>query len=261
MNEVWQTVSTYITTENIALFSIIITVIIFVFSRRSELRYKKHDDKKVQYIKLITLLEQVMTEHNKAEKMQSKNLQKNRTTKGLSNVDIELTDEMRKRFFDMGASLLLYGSKKLYRQYLFFREFSANPLVKQCRYYNEAIGIYVMANILTTIRKEVGLSIFDSIQANEALGFFVNDLAHNPIANRNAADAKFRIRMIKFELALIHQLKFPFLSRVYLSLLKPILEGLAICFKYFFMLPLGLLLRRMFPKFAAKVDNDSNEQS
>lgn len=51
MNAVWQLVSGFVTTENIALFSVIITVLIFVFSRRSELRYKKHDDKRGQYIK------------------------------------------------------------------------------------------------------------------------------------------------------------------------------------------------------------------
>ena len=49
MNEILEYISHFITTENIALFSIIITILIFVFSRHSELRYKKHDDKKAQY--------------------------------------------------------------------------------------------------------------------------------------------------------------------------------------------------------------------
>jgi hypothetical protein len=38
-----------------------------------------------------------------------------------------LTDEMKKQFFDTGASLMLYGSKKICRQYLLFREFTTNP--------------------------------------------------------------------------------------------------------------------------------------
>jgi len=154
---------------------------------------------------------------------------------------------------------LIYGSKKLYRQYLFFREFSTNPLIRQCKYYSDTIGIYVMANILTTIRKEVGLSIFGGIQANEALGFFVNDLVHNPIAKRNAADAKFRIRMINLEMGLIHQIKFPFLSRVYIAFIKPIFGGISICVKFFVLIPLGRFIMKAFSKFAAKLDNEKNK--
>lgn len=259
MGEVWRTVSVYITTENIALFSVIITIGIFVFTRRSELRYKKHDNKKVQYLKLIALLEQVMVEHNKNVSNLPQNNNKKSAQKGLSATDIELTDSVRKQFFDMGASLLIYGSKKLYRQYLFFRDFTFNPLIKQCKYYSDTISIYVMANILTTIRKEVGLSIFDNIKANEALGFFVNDLVHNPIAIKNADDAKFRIRMIKFELGLIHQIEFPFLYRAYIAFVKPIIGGVSVCIKFLVLLPLGSLLGKIFPRFAATVDSEKSQ--
>lgn len=50
-----EAISQYITADYIALTSVIITVLIFVFSRRSELKYKKHEDKKIQYVKLIKL--------------------------------------------------------------------------------------------------------------------------------------------------------------------------------------------------------------
>ncbi len=56
---------------------------------------------------------------------------------------------------------MLYGSKKIYRQYLLFREFTNNPLIKQCKYYKENIIIYIMSEILVTMRKEVGLSYFN----------------------------------------------------------------------------------------------------
>ena len=42
-----------ITTENVALLSVIITLLIFILSRQAEVRYKKHEDKKKQYIKHI----------------------------------------------------------------------------------------------------------------------------------------------------------------------------------------------------------------
>ena len=70
------------------------------------------------------------------------------------NRPIQLTDEMKKQFFDVGSSLLLYGSKRLYKQYLFFRDFSNNPLIKQCKYYKQDLLLYVMADILITIRRK-----------------------------------------------------------------------------------------------------------
>jgi len=98
MVEVWRTVSTNITTENIALFSVIITITIFVFTRRSELRYKKHDDKKVQYLKLIALLKHMMVEHSKGATNPPKSNSK-KSTQTDSGTDIVLTDSMRTQFF------------------------------------------------------------------------------------------------------------------------------------------------------------------
>ena len=46
MEELWSKISGLITADNVALLSVIITVLIFVISRRAEIRYKKHDDKK-----------------------------------------------------------------------------------------------------------------------------------------------------------------------------------------------------------------------
>ena len=48
MELTWEKISSYITSDNIALLSVIITVLIFVITRHAEIRYKKHDDKKVQ---------------------------------------------------------------------------------------------------------------------------------------------------------------------------------------------------------------------
>lgn len=143
MEKIWNTLSDFITADNVALLSVIITVLLFVFTRRSEIRYKKHDDKKVQYLKLIQLMEKMYMGMNKAK-----------------NGELKLTDDMKKLFFDTGASLLLYGSKKIYKLYLLFREFTSNPLIKQCEYYKDNVLMYIIAEILVTMRKEVGLSFF-----------------------------------------------------------------------------------------------------
>ena len=200
MEDVLSKISGFITADNIALLSVIITVLIFVASRHEEIKYKKHDDKKVQYLKLINLMEETFMGTKKDKKG-----------------ELILSDKLKKQFFDTGSSLLLYGSKKIYRQYLLFREFTNNPLIKQCKYYKDNIIIYIMSEILVTMRKEVGLSYFNSIGNNEALAFFVNDISSNPIAKENALDAKFRIKMIKFELAMIDRTKFIFIKTFYIS--------------------------------------------
>lgn len=99
----WEKISSYITSDTIALLSVIITVLIFVLTRRAEIRYKKHDDKKVQYLKLISLMEKTLTGVKKDK-----------------NGNVILSNDVKHLFFDTGSSLLLYGSKKIYRQYVFF---------------------------------------------------------------------------------------------------------------------------------------------
>ena len=228
--------------KNIALLSVIITVLIFVASRHEELKYKKHDDKKVQYLKLINLMEETFMGTKKDKKG-----------------ELILSDELKKQFFDTGSSLLLYGSKKIYRQYLLFREFTNNPLIKQCKYYKDNIIIYIMSEILVTMRKEVGLSYFNSIGNNEALAFFVNDISSNPIAKENALDAKFRIKMIKFELAMIDRTKFMFIKTFYISCIKPIFSGILIIFKYILVIPFGCILMKLFPAFVQKTQEEKQK--
>ena len=129
MELTWEKISSYITSDNIALLSVIITVLIFVITRHAEIRYKKHDDKKVQYLKLIDLMQKTLSNPKKDKKG-----------------ELILSDETKGLFFDTGASLLLYGSKKIYRQYLLFREFTTNPLIKQCKYYKDSIVMFIMAD-------------------------------------------------------------------------------------------------------------------
>lgn len=90
-----KSINKLITADNIALLSVIITILIFIISRHIEIRYKRHDDKKIQYLKLIDLMQKSLSDYKKNRKGEP-----------------VLTDEMKKHFFDTGASLLLYGSKK-----------------------------------------------------------------------------------------------------------------------------------------------------
>lgn len=244
MKQVWETITSVITADNIALLSVVITVLIFIISRRAELKYRKHDDKKVQYLKLISLMEKMFVGLKKDKKG-----------------EVILTEDLKKQFFDAGASLLLYGTKKLYKQYLFFREFSSNPLIKQCKYYENNLIIYIMSDILITMRKEVGLRRFNSIQSNEALGFFVNDMARNPIAKRNALDAKFRIKMIKFELSMLDRIRIIYLKSIYYRLIKPPFAAILVAFKYIVVIPFGKLIFMISPKFSERVHQETSKKN
>ena len=235
MKSIFDKINTFITADYIALLSVIITILIFIISRHMEIRYKKHDDKKIQYLKLIDLMQKSLSDY----KM-------NRKGKPV------LTDEMKRQFFDTGASLLLYGSKKIYRQYLLFREFATNPLIKQCKYYKDSIVMYIMGDILRTMRKEVGLSYFNSIRSNEALAFFVNDIASNPCAKKDDMDASFRIKMIQFELSIIDRTQFIFIKQIYTNCIRPIFAGISIIAKHILIIPFGRLLLKLFPNFFNK---------
>jgi len=242
MEKAFEVMKGLITADNVALLSVIVTILIFVVSRSAEIRYKKRDDIKVQYIKLISLMEKMFTSTHRKE-----------------DGDLELTEELKRVFFDTGASLLMYGSKRIYRLYLLFREFTTNPLIKQCKYYDPEIVIYIMSEILVTMRREVGLSYFNSIANNEALAFFINDISSNPIAKSNAMDAKFRIKMIKFELFIFDRTRFLWIRKFYFILIKPICGALKIIIKYLIMIPLGRILSKLFPKFVEKIAEEAQK--
>lgn len=242
MEKMYNVLSGFITSDNIALLSVIITVLIFIFTRRAEIKYKQRDDKKIQYLKLISLLQEM----HKGIKTDKKG-------------NAIIGEDTKALFFDTGASLLMYGSKKVYRLYLLFREFTTNPLIKQCKYYDDSVVLFVIAEIFVSMRKEVGLSNFNSIANNEALAFFINDISSNPLAKTNAMKSRFRIKMIKFELAVIDRTQFIWIKKLYYSIFKPVLSCVSILFKYLVAIPFGKMMLKLFPNFVAK--NQKTEDS
>ena len=113
-----------------------------------------------------------------------------------------------------------------------------------------------MGDILRTMRKEVGLSYFNSIRSNEALAFFVNDIASNPLARQNEMDANFRIKMVRFELAIIDRTQFIFIKRIYTDFIRPIFAGISIIIKHIVIIPLGHLLMKLFPKLFDRIQTN-----
>lgn len=155
-------------------------------------------------------------------------------------------------FFDSGFSLLLYGSKKIYKQYLLFREFSTNPLIIASKYYKSDLPVYIIGNIYKTIRKEVGLSIFDHIETNDALAFFINDFSSNPLSIEKSIDANFRIAMIRFELFIFNCTRFIHIKKIFFKYIKPVFSGISVVAKYFLLIPIGRILSKLFPSLLSK---------
>jgi len=107
--------------------------------------------------------------------------------------------------------------------------------------------IYVIADILKTIRHEVGMSPFGELESNEALSFFVNNVGMNPISKIQAAKAKYDIKMIKFEIYMFDRYKLVYLNKFFYTVVKPVFGGLSLMCKYVLVIPLGKLLILCFP--------------
>ena len=101
-----------------------------------------------------------------------------------------------------------------------------------------------MGDILRTMRKEVGLSYFNSIRSNEAL------------ARQNEMDANFRIKMVRFELAIIDRTQFIFIKRIYTDFIRPIFAGISIIIKHIVIIPLGHLLMKLFTKLFDRIQTN-----
>jgi len=219
-----------ITADNVALFSVIVTILIFIINRRSELKYKKHEDSKQQYMKLIQLLSITYTEPQKLS----------------LNNDGKVDSTIQKQFFDTGASLMLYASKKLYKQYVFFRDFTNCPQIKKLRHYDESLIVYIIADILKQIRNEVGLTYWNSITSNEAIAFFVNDVGNNPLQTIISYEKSYRIKMLKLELFFLNRFNLVTTRKIYYKCIKPIF-GFLFCFiQYAIALPLIHIFRKIF---------------
>ena len=91
-----------LTSEQIALISVLVTILLYILGKYNELKFKKHELKKEKYMKFIDLLKETY----------------------LKGGDIFADKEYKEKFFDFGSTIFIYGSKKMYKKYCFFREFT-----------------------------------------------------------------------------------------------------------------------------------------
>lgn len=207
-----------LTSEQIALISVLVTVFLYILGKYNELKFKKHELKKEKYMKFIDLLKETY----------------------LKGGDIFADEEYKEKFFDFGSTIFIYGSKKMYKKYCFFREFSSD-FIKKCKYYNSDVILYLVADMLNQIRKEIGMYTFELPLNFKSISFFTNDIYFNPDINLKWWNSKIRTILIKFELFL-YKIERLVLIKILLSILLLPLKILVVIFKCLFMIPLGGLL-------------------
>lgn len=194
--------------EQITLISVVVTLVIFMAGQRSETKFKKHEVRRAEYKKFIELLQ-----------------------KSLSG-GIKPDEKGKQEFFDTGVSLLLYGSKRVYKKYIFFREYTINPIVQKSKYNDNKVLLYVVADILKAIRHEVGLTSISDLESNEALSFFVNDIGTNPLSRIESYKSRYNIVMIKAEIFFYNRYKLLTTKKFYYHIIKPIFGVIGMGLKY-----------------------------
>ena len=211
-------------TEDIALFSIVVSILIYSLGKRNEILLKKHESKRENYIKFLELHIDIF--RNIKEKKEFKN------------------NQLNKKFFQVGSSLLTYGSKKLYKQYIFYREITTNPIIDSSKYYKNEMNLYLLGGILRQIRKELSFEKITNINENEALSFFVNGFTNNPISKKKLAEMKYRIKMVKIEMFFADRYSFVWLNNFYYVAIKQVIGIIEILFRFFVKIPFGKIIMR-----------------
>lgn len=207
--------------EQIALISVIVTIIIYLLGKHNELKFKKHELKKDKYMQFVNLLKDTY----------------------LKGGDITVDEEYKEKFFDFGSTLFIYGSKKIYKKYCFFREFSSEFIQKR-KYYDKSIVLYLIADLLNQIRKEIGMYNFELPLNFKSISFFTNDIYFNPRIDIKWWNSKIKVFLIKFEIFMF-KLEEVFFLRILFDILTIPFKMLLLIFKYLVVIPFGRLLIKL----------------
>lgn len=194
-----ETVISNLSSENIAFISVLVTFLLYLLGKHSELKLKKHELKKDKYMEFISMLKDIYIKNGK----------------------VEINEKTRKWFFEFGSTILVYGSRKMYKKYCFFRESSCN-YIKNCKFYNDKLPLFLIADLLNQIRIEVGLNDFELPLGYDSISFYTNDIYFNPYSSLNWWKSKVSVFLIKFELLLVKFVNLIPLKIVFIFLLLPI---------------------------------------
>lgn len=221
--------------EQVALLSVLVTVLLYLLGKNSELKFKKHELKQEKYMQFIDLLKDMYN------------------SKGQSFFD----DAFKNKVFSFGSTVFIYGSKKMYKKYCFFREFSSD-YIKKCKFYDEKIILFLVADMLNQIRKEIGMYDFELSLNYKSISFFINDIYFGLETDIVWWQSKIRVFLIKLELFLYKIIHFVPIKIFLNIIIFPLLMFVVIC-KCFILIPLGWLLKK-FGITTEKLEGVSNKK-
>ncbi|MCL2611418.1 MAG: hypothetical protein FWE02_07060 [Defluviitaleaceae bacterium] len=144
-------------TEHIALISVLTTFIIFMMGKRRESRLKIYETRKRHYQKLIRFFENVAMNSKEPKKIE------------------KMKDSAE--LHSLGSSLAIFGSRKLYKTYCFYREVANNQELQKTKYYSNEFMVFIIGDMYRIMRKEIGLYKHTlNVTSPNMLSFFVNDI-------------------------------------------------------------------------------------
>ncbi len=144
--------------DQVAIISLIITLLLFVIGKISENRLKIYETRKTEYQKLLDVFQQIF--NHVGEKTE----------------DLHTNPKYKQQILEAGASLAIYGSKRLYKEYCFYRRLANDEKVQKSKWYDKEMSVYSLAEMYRILRKEIGLN-YDLIPLDtpDVLAFVLTD--------------------------------------------------------------------------------------
>ena len=169
LNTIWK-----LDTNQIAIISLVVTLLLFVLGKRAENRIKIYETRKEEYKKLINFFVTVFANAGK-------------------NMDNMAEDEeLKTQILDMGTSLAIFGSRKLYKTYCFYRWITLDERLQQSRWYSKDMAMYCAGEIYQVMRKEIGLNNdLIPVDIPDLLSFYITDFI-KPEFKKNYYKYRFR---------------------------------------------------------------------
>ena len=147
-----------LTADQIAVISLAVTLLLFVLGKHSDNKIKIYETREEEYRKLMEFFQQIFA------------------SKERSSDEITKDEELKKLMLDMGSSLAIFGSKKLYKTYCFYRWLALDPNVKNSPWYSDDMMVYSFGEMYQIMRKEVGLNRdFIPVDVPDLLSFYITD--------------------------------------------------------------------------------------
>ena len=190
-----------ITSAQVALLSVAVTLFLFFLGKKKENELKSYEIRKENYTYLLNLFKELFVNADG------------------SKASLSFTKE---QFYDVGSSLAIYGSKKLYNKYRLYREIVINENIQKLKFYDETISLFLFGEMYQLMRKEIGLNK-DLIKINvpSLMVFFLNDITQ-PENRKKYYQYKYKVFKIQ-TLMFINKIdSCLFLSWILNCIIKPI---------------------------------------